>query len=205
MKIYLIRHGKTQWNLEGRFQGASGDSPLLPEAKKSVKKLGQTLADIPFDAIYSSDLHRAITTAEIISQEHHPPLLVQKEASLREWDLGTLEGQKISIMEAIYPKQMEAFSHNLARFDHNAFDAESVYHTTQRIGHFIKSLYGKKDSILIVGHGASLTAAIRSLLGYEYAKLRQNGGLDNASITILETNDGQDFKLITWNDTSYDK
>lgn len=56
MKFYFIRHGKTLWNLEGRFQGASGDSPLLEKSIETLKQLGQYLQEIPFDVIYSSDL-----------------------------------------------------------------------------------------------------------------------------------------------------
>ncbi len=70
------------------------------------------------------------------------------------------------------------------------FGAESLYSTTQRTIQFIKSL---KDSpaerILIVGHGANLTASLRTLLGYQEPLLRKDGGLANASLTILETHD----------------
>ena len=41
MKLYFVRHGRTVWNLEGRFQGAGGDSPLLPESIETLKELGQ--------------------------------------------------------------------------------------------------------------------------------------------------------------------
>ena len=41
MKLYFVRHGKTLWNLEGRFQGASGDSPLLEKSIETLKQLGQ--------------------------------------------------------------------------------------------------------------------------------------------------------------------
>lgn len=47
MKLYFVRHGRTLWNLEGRFQGASGDSPLLPESIDILKQLGQHLKEIP--------------------------------------------------------------------------------------------------------------------------------------------------------------
>ena len=68
----------------------------------------------------------------------------------------------------------------------------------------MKSLKGKElDNVLIVGHGANLTASIRTLLGYDTGKLRKNGGLDNASVTILTTEDFEQFHLDTWNDTSY--
>ncbi len=52
MKLYFVRHGRTVWNLEGRFQGAGGDSPLLPESIETLKDLGLYLKDIPFDKIY---------------------------------------------------------------------------------------------------------------------------------------------------------
>lgn len=57
--------------------------------------------------------------------------------------------------------------------------------------------------ILIVGHSANLTASIRSLPGYEPALLRVLGGLDNLSLTVLETADSQVFECLLWNDTSY--
>lgn len=47
MKLYFVRHGRTLWNQEGRFQGASGDSPLLPESIETLKRLGQYLEEIP--------------------------------------------------------------------------------------------------------------------------------------------------------------
>ena len=57
--------------------------------------------------------------------------------------------------------------------------------------------------VLLVGHGANFTASIRSLLGYEPAVLRSNGGLDNGSVTVLETFDFEQFSCIKWNDTYY--
>lgn len=63
MKLYFVRHGKTQWNKEGRFQGANGDSPLLEESYETITKLGKRLASVTFDEVYSSDLKRAVDTA----------------------------------------------------------------------------------------------------------------------------------------------
>lgn len=54
-----------------------------------------------------------------------------------------------------------------------------------------------------MGHGANLTASIRSLLGFEPALLLAKDGLDNASLTILETKNGQDFQCLKWNDKSF--
>lgn len=204
MKLYFVRHGKTEWNLEGRFQGANGDSPLLESSIKETEELGRYLKAIPFDAVYSSDLERAYRTADIIMNENDSPVQITCSKALREWDLGNLEGQKISLVCAIYPKQMEAFRHNLAQFNNSMFEAESVYQATQRILNFVKSLKDRKEeNVLIVGHGATLIAAIQRLLGFESSQLRRGGGLDNSSLTILETDDFSHFNLLKWNDTSY--
>lgn len=206
MKLYFVRHGRTVWNLEGRFQGAGGDSPLLPESIDTLKELGQYLKDISFDKIYSSDLPRAVKSAEIIQSQLTNPCPLESVLELREWHLGKLEGLKIATLNAIYPQQIQAFKTNLAKFDTTMFEAESLYSTTQRTTQFIKSLKDSKtEQLLLVGHGANLTASLRTLLGYNEALLRKNGGLDNASLTILETNDFEKFTLKTWNDTSYQK
>ena len=192
MKLYFIRHGRTEWNEEGRFQGSNGDSPLLPASIHQLEKLGKHLASVPFDAACASDLPRTVHTAQIILDQLETPLELQATPDLREWNLGKLEGAKISTISAIYPQQMEIF------------DAESVYETTKRTCDFVKSLKGKElDTVLIVGHGANLTASIRTLLGYEIGELRKNGGLDNASVTILTTDDFEHYHLEKWNDTSY--
>ena len=204
MKLYFVRHGRTVWNLEGRFQGASGDSPLLSESIDILKQLGQHLKKIHFDTIYSSDLPRAVKSAEIIQSQLQSPCPLKSIPNLREWQLGKLEGLKIATLNAIYPQQIKAFRSNLAQFDTKMFEAESLYSTTQRTIRFIKSLKGSPaERILIVGHGANLTASLRTLLGYKEAHLRKDGGLANASLTVLETDDFETFTLERWNDTSY--
>ncbi len=204
MKLYFVRHGRTLWNLEGRFQGASGDSPLLPESIDILKQLGQHLKKIPFDTIYSSDLPRAVKSAEIIQSQLQSPCPLKSIPDLREWQLGKLEGLKIATLNAIYPQQIKAFRSNLAQFDTKMFEAESLYSTTQRTIQFIKSLKeSSAERILIVGHGANLTASLRTLLGYKEAHLRKEGGLANASLTVLETENFETFTLERWNDTSY--
>lgn len=206
MKLYFVRHGRTVWNLEGRFQGASGDSPLLSESIDILKQLGQYLNEIHFDTIYSSDLPRAVKSAEIIQSQLQAPCPLKSIPDLREWQLGKLEGLKIATLNAIYPQQIKAFRSNLAQFDTKMFEAESLYSTTQRTIQFIKSLKeSPAENILIVGHGANLTASLRTLIGYKEAHLRKDGGLANASLTVLETDDFETFTLKRWNDTSYQR
>ncbi|KHD46038.1 histidine phosphatase family protein [Streptococcus hongkongensis] len=204
MKLYFVRHGKTEWNLEGRFQGASGDSPLLEESHEDIRALSHKLSTVDFDAVFSSDLNRAKKTTELLLENtsHDCPITYTK--ALREWQLGKLEGAKIATMRAIYPGQMDAFNNNLAKFNATQFEAESIYQTTQRVKNLIKSFEDTDyRHVLIVGHGANLTASIRSLLGFEPALLRAQGGLDNASLTILETDDFLNFQCLVWNEKAY--
>mgnify|MGYP002751860297 FL=1 len=204
MKLYFVRHGRTEWNEEGRIQGANGDSPLLESSIQQLEALGQHLSQTYFDAAYSSDLPRAVHTAQILLKQNQHPITLQETPALREWRLGRLEGRKIMELKALYPEEMRAFRHNLSQFHHNLFDAESLSDTTKRTCDFVKSLKGKElNTVLIVGHGANLTASIRTLLGNKPEELRKNGGLDNASVTILTTDDFEHYHLETWNDTSY--
>lgn len=205
MLLYFVRHGKTEWNAEGRFQGAGGDSPLLAESYDNIAQLGQRLSQITFDKVFSSDLKRANDTAQLIIKHHQNPnqeIITTK--ALREWDLGKLERQKISLITDIYPSQMYAFRHNLGLFKAQTFEAESVFQATNRLKCFLQEQADDQaENLLFVGHGAHLTAAIRSLLGYEPALLRAEGGLANTSLTILETTDFKHYKLLVWNDTSH--
>ena len=162
------------------------------------------MAHIKFDKIFSSDLPRAMATAQIICSENQYSSVVEPHTELREWQLGSLEGQKISTITAIYPHQMQAFRHNLAKFNNSIFGAESVYNTTRRTIDFIKSQKGQSyENLLFVGHGANLTASLRLLLGYDFAQLRQQGGLTNGSVTILETQDFEHFTLLDWNNVDH--
>ena len=63
MEIYFIRHGKTEWNLEQRFQGGQGDSKLLKSSWEDIEKMGHYLRGTHFQAVYSSPLERARQTA----------------------------------------------------------------------------------------------------------------------------------------------
>ena len=97
---------------------------------------------------------------------------------------------------------MDAFRHNLANFRANNFQAESVYQTTKRVAEFVKTLKNSDaKNVLIVGHGANLTASIRTLLGFEPGLLRKAGGLDNAFCHLFsKPMNFEHFTLKCWND-----
>jgi probable phosphoglycerate mutase len=210
-KLFFVRHGKTQWNLEGRYQGAGGDSPLLPGSYQDVSRLATYLLSkkIKFRAIYTSPLLRAKTTAVFLSENlNQKNLPIRVETGLREFNLGVMEGKTFKEVEAKFPAAVDAFRHHPDLFEENEVQAETfselILRMRQVILMIVKSYPKDSDHILIVSHGAALTALMQSLIGTPLADLRKNGGLTNTSLTVLETKDqGQHFKKLQWNETSF--
>jgi phosphoserine phosphatase len=89
VQIVLVRHGATDWNLQGRCQGAS-DRALSDAGIRQAEQIASMLGGEEIHAVYSSHLRRARQTAELISQPHDLPVLIEEE--LRELDHGELEG-----------------------------------------------------------------------------------------------------------------
>ena len=82
--IYLVRHGQTEWNIKGKTQG-HGNSNLTEKGKTQAMELAEAMVKYPIDYIYSSDLGRAIETAEIIGDKFNLDII--KTPALREMGL----------------------------------------------------------------------------------------------------------------------
>ncbi|WP_125605349.1 histidine phosphatase family protein [Lapidilactobacillus bayanensis] len=209
-KFFFVRHGKTEWNLEGRYQGAGGDSPLLPGSYQDFHSLAQFLKDhhVKFQAIYSSPLLRAQTTAVFLSENLNQALPIHIEPRLREFDLGIMEGKTFKEVETKYPEAVDDFRHHPDRFERNRVHAETFTQLIMRMRKIILDIAqtypNDDDNILIVSHGAALTALMQALLGTPLPDLRKHGGLTNTSLTVLQTEDqGHHFQKVLWNETSY--
>ena len=92
LRVFLVRHGQTEWNRTHRFQGRS-DVPLNEEGKKQVQATGLALKETPFAAIYASPLVRAMETAQNIGA-HHPGTPIIREKGFMEMDLGDFDGME---------------------------------------------------------------------------------------------------------------
>ncbi len=209
-KFFFVRHGKTEWNLEGRYQGAGGDSPLLPDSYHDFHSLAQFLLAhrVKFRAIYTSPLLRAQTTAVFLSENLNQDIPIHIEPRLREFNLGIMEGKTFKEVEAKYPEAVDDFRHHPDQFEHNRVHAETFTQLIIRMRKIILDITRRypndDDNILIVSHGAALTALIQSLLETPLPDLRKQGGLTNTSLTIVQTKDhGQHFEKVLWNETSY--
>lgn len=206
-KFYFIRHGKTQWNLEGRYQGSHGDSPLLPESFADIKYLADYLKEVKFKRIYSSPLKRAQTTATTLNEELGENLPITICDDLKEFNLGIMEGQKFKDVEKKYPELIWAFRNSPKNYREEIIEGESFQTVITRTNKVINNIAKKAqldDNYIIVSHGAALVAMIQSLIGTKLVDLRKDGGLSNTSVTVLETDDfGKTYKLLDWNNTDF--
>lgn len=98
--LYIVRHGETDWNKMGKYQGIT-DVPLNENGLNQAKACGEALKDITFDRILSSDLSRALVTAETIRGNRTTPITVDQR--LRELNFGDWEAMLFSDIEARWP------------------------------------------------------------------------------------------------------
>ncbi|KRL85574.1 histidine phosphatase family protein [Lacticaseibacillus pantheris] len=210
-KLYFVRHGKTEWNLEGRYQGAFGDSPLLPESYVQVHALASYLNQehVHFDHAYVSPLKRTRTTAlELLTHLDQPDIPLTILPALREFNLGLMEGQSFTDVAARFPNELHAFRHAPADYDPSALHGETFDQLLDRmtppIQEIVANDYMGSANYLFVGHGASLAALIQHLVGTPVADLRKDGGLTNSSLTTVQA-DGPalPYHMVQWNDTHF--
>ena len=204
-KVYLIRHGKTQWNLESRYQGANGDSPLLKDSYREIELLASSLQRIPFEHAYTSPLKRARVTAQALLNHLNPEIPLTIDSRLKEFNLGKMEGMHFEDVAAKWPEVLKNFRHHPDKYDESLVEGESFLEVIARFRAAIEEYCRQypNGNILVISHGAALNAAINALIGTPLAHLKDRGGLSNTSTTIITTNDDRHFELEKWNDTSY--
>lgn len=205
-KIFFVRHGRTEWNLEGRYQGAHGDSPLLPESLREIDELAGFLGQYQFAKIYTSPIKRARVTAQRLESRLEQNLKIVADAAFAEFNLGKMEGMLFNDVEEQYPAEVDAFRHHPEQYDPTPIEAESFEKLFARMTPKILEICQRypDQNVIIVSHGAALCAEIRYLQGVPLERLRKRGGLTNTSTTILQTRDqGQHFRCLEWNKTDY--
>ncbi len=153
MILYLMRHGQTDWNVEGRVQGWN-DTPLNTLGIEQARKAGVLLANEDIETVYSSDLKRAKKTAEIVSASLDLPFHYTKR--LREMNFGKAGGVKKTDLLAKFPYIYSAFNdlNNQERYDISYPEGETIGDVQQRFMKFItKLLDDRRQRVLIVTHG----------------------------------------------------
>lgn len=151
--LWLVRHGQTDWNLEGRYQGQA-DTPLNPTGLEEAGRAAQQLTNRPFQKVYSSDLQRAKRTAEMIAQVKNMPVYVDQR--LREINLGEWEGQVFDLIQKRYPDEVE--QRKRAPLTFRAPGGESVEDIWGRVKQAVDEIADQNpgQEVVLVAHGLVL-------------------------------------------------
>jgi probable phosphoglycerate mutase len=186
--IYLVRHGRTDWNEKGLIQGHTNIA-LNQEGKIQAENLARELKHIKFDKVFSSDLARAKQTAEIIALEHK--LSVETSKALRERNFGKYEGKHWTVLEEINEvlKKLD----EKARFSYKHHPSvESDEEVIDRFATLLKEIAVSNPgkNILVVTHGGTMRAFL-VLLGKIDSK---HFFIEIANMAFVEVvSDGVDF------------
>ena len=190
MKIYLVRHGETDWNKIGRLQGQS-DVPLNEHGIRLARETAAALKDVPFYAVFSSPLSRAMETAKIITGERNLP--IQTDRRLLEMDFGVMENIDFVTAKKDSAHPMYNFFFAPAQYipPERAESFEQVY---DRSGEFLRErileLEGKCETVLISGHGAMNRSILNPLAGIPLKDFWQIS-LPNLAVSLLSLQDGK--------------
>lgn len=157
-RLYLVRHGATDYNGLGVYFGKT-DCPLNGEGILQGKALGHSLADIHFDEIYTSPMQRCLDTARFITTEKKPLVLNE----LKELDFGLWEGLNYKQCMDLYPEEFAEWSSNLKNT--TPPEGEHYLNFYERIRECYDSkLSVKEGAILIVAHKGVLQMLASILL-----------------------------------------
>jgi alpha-ribazole phosphatase len=160
-RLFLSRHGQTEFNASLRFQGQM-DEPLSDLGRKQARLLGERLAEEPLDAAYTSDLKRAGETASLVLGERPVPLHI--DTRLRELAFGRWEGLTFAQIKERYPDDVAARDRD--RVNYAMPGGESLSQLARRVAGFIDDLLPAHagQTVLLVAHGGSVNAIISTLL-----------------------------------------
>jgi probable phosphoglycerate mutase len=161
--LHLIRHGESEWNAAGRLQGQADPVPLTARGRRQAEEAARELRSRDIAGLHSSDLLRAVQTAEVIGVALHLP--VERDSGLREQSYGELEGLSSAQVLADAP-------YDFTDPDARAIGGESLRDVHERIGprlEFYLERYAGRECVL-VSHGDVIRAALAWLDGSEPGK-----------------------------------
>lgn len=197
-RITLVRHGETDWNVAGRLQGQL-QIPLNRRGRAQAEALATHLRDTQIDAVYSSDLLRALQTAQVIVR--HSGHEIHEDGRLREWDLGVLVGLCQAQAELEQPYAVRIRRDYLV--DEPIPGGESIRRRFERVIRAVSEIAARHqgESVLVVSHGGPLGDCYRRAVGKDIAE-RMRIDLRNASINQVHI-DGNDWSLAFWARTGH--
>lgn len=169
MKLFLVRHGETDWNKLGKCQGIS-DVPLNSNGVKQAQDLAYSLRNEKLNAIYSSDLSRALTTANEVAKYHSVEVIMDER--FREMDQGDFEGLEIGYLRENYPNILKEWREKPETL--RIPGGETLTEVQERAWTGINNLLNRYNgkSVLLVSHNMTIITLLckfskKSLLSFK--------------------------------------
>ncbi len=187
--LILVRHGETDWNRDGRWQGQA-DAPLNERGREQARAVADELAGEPVEAVYASDLSRARETAEIIAARLGLQS-VEVDRRLREVHVGSWSGLTMAEIEARFPTEVERWrtgdpAHAFAGGETYAAMGERVVEGLAEIAERHPA-----GEVVIVLHGGSIRGALAHVAGITYAEQsRRRSHVGNCGVVRVAVRNG---------------
>lgn len=185
--VLLARHGESDWNAAGRWQGHT-DRPLTDRGRAQARELQQRLADTKLDAIYASDLERARETARIVAESRG--LEVQQLPALREVDVGSWSGLTRAEAEQRFPRAYARWVAGGEGWD----DGETYQQLSERVVGAVLGIAADHPGarLLVVSHGGAIRVIHAAALGIDVHTYRRIQRVEpNATLSAVCVADGR--------------
>ena len=198
-RVVLIRHGETLWNKENRSMGHL-DSPLSQLGDTQARSIAYRLKSTSFSHLYSSDLGRAMQTAEYISRETGHKIRVEK--MLRETNLGIFQGLTYNEKMEIYPTEWSIYNSS-EQYEYIVPQGESQRQRTERsvsvMNQFAKIHAG--ETIVAVTHAGILKGFLEHVIGISGDSKNRIVRKNATYNSFIKSSD--EWSLEVWGDTSH--
>ena len=197
--FYFVRHGETEWNAAGRLCGRT-DVPLSDAGRRQAQLLALRLKPIPFDALYSSPLRRALETASTLGRAIGREVVA--DPRLVELSYGAWEGRTYEEIKRANPEIFSAWEQDPASVAPP--EGESGEQLIERLKPFLADVAQRHPigSVAVVCHRTVCRLLACHILGAPLSEYRKLIPMDNAALNVFETREGQ-WHLVALNDTSH--
>lgn len=196
LKLYIVRHGETEWNVIKRFQGQL-NTPLTEKGMEKLRKTGKKLENVLFDEVYTSELGRTVASAEIILNENNgyknSKLELQKLAELNEVYFGVWQGLNYEEVFLKYPEEGNNYFYNVKNYKAENVEAEKLEDALERFLKGINKILDSHESgnILVVTHGTVFEMFMNYVANDSIFDIDERTLMGNGDYKVFSYKDGK--------------